>query len=382
MMKKFMMFGMALGLALVSMACVDVVAKEPSGTPQRPAAFQKPPVVNVAAELGDKLSPSQRVYCQWDARTFGLPDPRKWQSLSPQERVAKEAELVKQLASEQESERVKATDDLVALSSKNAVPAILRIAAERKEKNNWDRHTATRALAMLGDPIAVPELVHLTYHYNWNVRQWSRIALLRITGQDFGRDVAAWSQWWQQQGGQPPISLETVRWATSADMLKHADPKAQDETDRKLASRIAAQMGQTEGGNYWDKYRLWAGYQKGTGGAHKNPQEAKRLLAELVKDGWIITFRPTHGFAPKSPGEFLAKLRTPALMSEPNGLGGGSFFRTKVRDGLLIGSFLTAHPEQTRKALEATGAVEVISLEKLTVEKFIPYDASPQESLK
>ena len=58
-------------------------------------------------------------------------------------------------------------------------------------EEQWDRHTACRALGMLGDSSVVPELVHLTYHYNWNTRQWAQISLVRLTGQNFGRDVAA-----------------------------------------------------------------------------------------------------------------------------------------------------------------------------------------------
>ena len=73
-----------------------------------------------------------------------LAGPAQWQNLSSQQRAAKEEELLKQLSSDQESERVKAIDGLVALGSKKAVPEILKIAADRKEKNNWDRHTATR----------------------------------------------------------------------------------------------------------------------------------------------------------------------------------------------------------------------------------------------
>jgi len=324
------------------------------------------------------------LYCKWDAQTFGLPNPARWQDLSPQERVAKEEELLKQLSSDKESERVKAIDDLVALRSKKAVPRILRIAADRKEKNNWDRHTATRALGMLGDPVAVPELVHLTYHYNWNVRQWARIALVRFTGKNFGRDVAAWRKWWEKHGGKPPIAQETVAWATSPEMLKHASPEAMDESDRRLlgGSEVARQTSPAEAENYWAKYRLWAACQKGTGVAKTNPEEAKRLLAELIKGAYVVTFRP-QGFSPKTPREFLAKFSgNPALMSESNGLGGGSFFRTKAKDGVLIGSFLTAHPEGTRKAIEATRSVVVISVEKLTPEMFIRYEATPQESLE
>ena len=232
--KKATIFAVALGLALLCLVRLELVATEPAAKGQATSTLPKGLVINFAADLGDKLTEAQRLYCEWDAETFGLPDPAQWQSLNSQQRAAKEEELLKQLSSDQESERVKAIDGLVALGSKKAVPEILKIAADRKEKNNWDRHTATRALGMLGDSSVVPELVHLTYHYNWNVRQWARIALVRFSGQNFGRNVAAWRQWWDKRGGKPPIDEQTVKWATSPEMLQYADPKSMDEADRQL----------------------------------------------------------------------------------------------------------------------------------------------------
>ncbi len=299
-MKKAVVLGAALGLALLGLVRVNLVAQEPAEKGQA-GMLQKPIVTDIAAELGGKLTEKQRLYCQWDAKTFGLPDLTKWQRLTPQEKVAKEEELLKQLASDDESERVKAIDDLVALGSMKAVPAILNIAADRKEKNNWDRHTATRALAMLGDPSVVPELVQLTYHYNWNVRQWAQIALVRLTGQNFGRDVAAWRQWWEKQGGKPPISAETVAWATSPEMLQYADPKSMDEADRQFpdgAKRSTAY----KAGSFWEKYSLWKQSGQAKGGIENLSEEEKKLLADLVKGAYLVTFRPIGGFAPKTPG--------------------------------------------------------------------------------
>ena len=242
-MKKITILGTALGLALLCLVRLDLVAKEPAEKGEKGPAentLEKPLVTDVAAELGDKLTDAQRLYCEWDAQHFGLPDPKQWQKLSPQEKSAKEEELLKQLSSDDEAERIKAIDGLVALGSRKAVPGILKIAAERTVKNNADRHTATRALAMLGDPSVVPDLVHLTYHYNWNVRQWAQIGLVRFTGQNYGRDVAAWSRCWQQLGGKPPIDEQTVNWAKGAinpEILKYADPKAQEEMDRQWIAR-------------------------------------------------------------------------------------------------------------------------------------------------
>jgi beta-lactamase regulating signal transducer with metallopeptidase domain len=196
----------------------------------------------------DKLSEAQLLYCRYDAKTLGVPDPNRWDNLSAPEKAAAEEKFFQQLSSDQESERVDAIDALVALGSKRAVPPILKIAAERKEKDNWDREVACRALGMLGDRSVVPELVHLTYHFNWNTRQWAQISLVRLTGENFGRDVAAWKEWWEKQGGQPPISAETVTWATSKrllSMLKGAeDPEKQDELDRQSIEMMKRQLGQ------------------------------------------------------------------------------------------------------------------------------------------
>ena len=47
-----------------------------------------------------------------------------------------------------------------------------------------------------------------------------------------------------KQGGKPPITEETVAWATSPEMLKYADPKKMDEVDRHIVSgdRLAGKL--------------------------------------------------------------------------------------------------------------------------------------------
>jgi len=166
---------------------------------------------------------------------------------------------------------------------------------------------------------------------------------------------------------------ETTETPSNGKNSKQPNPEAAAES--KLVR-------EAEAGNYWSKYRLWAGYQKGADDIQKNPEKAKKLLAELVKDAYLAKFRPINGFVPKTPHEFLTKFNEhSALQSEPTGLGGASFFRTKSKDGILIGSFITAYPDKMRKAIANNPSLELISIEKMTPEMFIPYDASPQESL-
>jgi hypothetical protein len=147
---------------------------------------------------------------------------------------ADEERWLRQLSSDNESARTLAIHALTAMNSKKAVPGILQIAADRKEKDNADREEACRALGIIGDLSVVPDLVHLTYHYNRDTRFWAQISLVRLTGENFGRDVAAWKQWWEKQGGKPPISQETVAWATSPEMLRAADPKEMEAADRQI----------------------------------------------------------------------------------------------------------------------------------------------------
>jgi hypothetical protein len=94
----------------------------------------------------------------------------------------------------------------------------------------------------------VPDLVQLTYHYDRDTRFWAQISLVRLTGENFGRDVAAWRQWWEKQGGKPSIAKETVAWATSPEKLSWADPKGMELSDSQLfgmAHRLSTADGRT-----------------------------------------------------------------------------------------------------------------------------------------
>jgi hypothetical protein len=208
-----------------------------SGTPSPKSALRQSssgvrPLPNDA-----KLNEGQRLFrdCHED-HFLGSPDPLRWESLNLQEKAAEETRWLKQLCANDKVARISAINALVDLGSKKAVPGLLKIATDRKEvQNNRDRWMAVRALGIIGDQIAVPDLVHLTYHHNQDTRLWAQISLVRLTGQNFGRDVAAWKRCWEMQGGQPPISAQTVTWTTRPEM---ADPQKQDEFDRQFVERL------------------------------------------------------------------------------------------------------------------------------------------------
>ncbi len=157
----------------------------------------------------------------------------------------REEEWINQLSTLEGNEVIPAISGVAAFGARKAVPALLKIAADRREKDNRDRWMAIRALGLIGDQGVVPDLIDLTYHYNQNVRFWAQISLVRITGQNFGRDAAAWKHWWNQQGGKPPAAEKPVAWATSPEALVWADPQKMDEVDRLFLQRAT---GSAKGG--------------------------------------------------------------------------------------------------------------------------------------
>jgi hypothetical protein len=104
------------------------------------------------------------------------------------------------------------------LHATNALPHLRKLALEHRdtlvklEKSNRPRWMAIRALGVMGDKLAVPGMIHLLYHNNSYVRWSAQIALVRLTGQNFGSDWRAWGKWVSIQRGYPPFNPEPVRW--------------------------------------------------------------------------------------------------------------------------------------------------------------------------
>ncbi|MFV1963943.1 MAG: M56 family metallopeptidase [Pirellulaceae bacterium] len=183
-----------------------------------------------------RLNEAQRAYRDWTKETFNHSlGESQYADLTEPERAAKEREWIQQVSQDQRGrEIIPAINGLAAIRSRKAVAALLHVAAERVEKDNRDRWMAVRALGLLGDDSVVPELVHLTYHYNSNTRFWAQISLVRLTEQNFGRDVAAWRKWWKESGKQPVISDEVVVWTTRKEW---SDPETRAQLDQEWLAR-------------------------------------------------------------------------------------------------------------------------------------------------
>lgn len=184
------------------------------------------------------LNDDQRAILAWTDRQFrSFFDARTFDGWSAEERGNLEKRLIDALSGPRSRDYYQAINSLAALRSTNGLPKLREIAFDRAEKDNRDRWMAIRAIGIIGDQTAVPELAHLVYHGNTNTRWWAQISLVRLTGQNFAKDWNAWGKWWNDQNGQPPFKPEIIRWwsgQASPDELA----ASLDESDQKFLAGL------------------------------------------------------------------------------------------------------------------------------------------------
>jgi hypothetical protein len=167
--------------------------------------------------------------------------------------------------------------------------------------------------------------------------------------------------------------------AKYADAIDHTGDLLRDSIGEDY---ISQQLKLAQAGNYWAEFNLWEAYSQGKHEVAQNPAEAGKWLSELVQGAYLAKFEPVNGFNPKTPKEMLDQFSEHCqLYSGRDSLGGASFFRTTKQGNKLIGSFLTATPDEFKAALEKNPNLKLISMEKVTPEMFLEHEATQQESL-
>jgi len=161
---------------------------------------------------------------------------------------------------------------------------------------------------------------------------------------------------------------------------------ASSTTERDQTGRgeqyLQQQLKLAQAGNYWAKFHLWEAYAKGKHDVDRNSAEANKWLSELAKEAYLAKFEPVDGFNPQTPKEMLNNFNKYCrLFSGRDSLGGASFFRTTKQGDKLIGSFLTATPDDFKAALEKNPNLKLVSMAKVTPEMFLAHEAAKQESL-
>jgi hypothetical protein len=165
------------------------------------------------------LNADQRTVSNYINHKFArFADERNFDSWSAGDRKSLEKRMLDTLNGPPADDYFQAINTLAALHSTNALPHLRKLAFEHRdtlvklEKSNRPRWMAIRALGVMGDKLAVPGMIHLLYHNNSYVRWSAQIALVRLTGQNFGSDWRAWGKWVSSQRGYPPFNPEPVRW--------------------------------------------------------------------------------------------------------------------------------------------------------------------------
>ncbi len=186
------------------------------------------------------LNDDQRAVLEWTDRQFrSFFDARTFDGWSIEERAKLEQRLMDALNGPRSIEYYHAINTLAVLRSTNALPQLRAIAFERVDRNNRDRWMSIRALGLIGDKAAVPDLIHLVYHGNVNTHWWAQLSLVRLTGMNFGKDWNRWGQWWTESGGQPPYNPVIIRWWNGqSEPAKLAE--SLDEADRQVSRRYPA----------------------------------------------------------------------------------------------------------------------------------------------
>ncbi|HZQ48260.1 MAG TPA: protein kinase [Verrucomicrobiae bacterium] len=211
---------------------------------------QKPALATAADNLASSnafwnlLNDDQRDVVQYDNRKFhNYFDGRSFDGWPDKERADLEKRLIDTFKAPDSDDLYRAINSLAALRSTNALPLLRTKALDpgprllRVEISNRPRWMAVRALGLMGDKTSVSKMIHLLYHNNQYVRWAAQISLVRLTGQNFGRDWAAWGKWWNEQKGSPPFDAGMVRWWRSQPEPAELEKELADG-DRKFLENI------------------------------------------------------------------------------------------------------------------------------------------------
>ena len=185
------------------------------------------------------LNDEQKAVIAWTDRQFhSYFDDRSFEGWSDEDLAALEARCIDALNGPRSREYYTAINTLGALGATNALPKLRELAFERVDKNNRDRWMSVRVLGIMGDRESIPDLIHLVYHGNPNTHWWSQIALVQLTGQNFGTDWAAWGEWWNASGEQPPYTPQLIRWWDGQAQTVEELKQVMAENDAKFIESI------------------------------------------------------------------------------------------------------------------------------------------------
>ncbi len=189
----------------------------------------------------------QKAYVRWDENMFRadyaltLPDDENERKKLETKWIAllEGVEPIRTRYKGQTDDFTQAIVGLARMKSPKATELLTKIAGERVFKDNAYRHSATKMLGELGDASAIPDLIPLVYHFNFNTRIDAQISLSRLTGQNFGYDAEAWGKWYNENRSTlgkdsaefDPTPVDWTFGSENSEIRFYSDPKNQKTTD-------------------------------------------------------------------------------------------------------------------------------------------------------
>jgi len=161
-------------------------------------------------------------------------------------------------------------------------------------------------------------------------------------------------------------------------------PPAPDAPALDIADFVDEQTtAHAQAGDKGAQYHLWESYYKGAYNVKPDSVRAGKWLQRFVDGIYVVRFEAAEGFRPQNAHEYLGEIDrlTPEVTTYKNGLTMGCFFRTTKTGDKLTATFLTAQPDELTACIKKNPNLKFISVERMTPEKFVEYDNSPQESL-
>jgi len=192
-----------------------------------------------------------------------------------------------------------------------------------------------------------------------NTRWDAQVALVRLTGQNFGTDAQAWGEWYMANRDKlgadlPAFDATRVDWtfgSTNPEMQRWSDPAVQEESD-------ARQFG------------------------HSEPVQSavpSSVPFKTPEGGYthLVLFTGKGDFEPRTPQGLLNRLNTVLLNTRV----ATGFFRTWAENNRLIGGICTDDVAGLRNVIELIPDLELLSAEPLTESSFQQHAEKQQESL-
>lgn len=173
-----------------------------------------------ASELAlyEKAHPEVQAFIKHTCESFGRSnlwlDVGALDALTPEDREKKIAYIAGVLEGEYGRQQCESLAEAGVLRDTRLLPGLKKVAAYHRDDQDYDcraKWMAVAALGRQGDESAIPVLIPLVDHGNQNTRMWARGSLVRLTGQTFDQDKAAWGAWWNAQGKEPRLSEDDLR---------------------------------------------------------------------------------------------------------------------------------------------------------------------------